>query len=166
VRNLRLLAGLLVGISCAYAADPLVYVGTYTRNGSRGIYAFRFNSSSGKLSSLGLAAESESPSFLAESPNHKFLYAVNEAGRIGEVSAFSIDAASGKLTFLNKVSSGGNSPCHLAVDKSGKWVVVANYGDGVLTIYPIGADGKLVEDSSVEEVAKKTLAGEHQFAVF
>jgi 6-phosphogluconolactonase len=151
VRNLRLLAGLLVAASCAIAADPLVYVGTYTKNGSRGIYAFRFNSASGKLSSLGLAAESESPSFLAEHPNHKFLYAVNEAGRTGEVSAFAIDAKSGKLTFLNKVSSGGNSPCHLAVDRSGKWVVVANYGDGVLTIYPIGADGKLGEAATTEK---------------
>ena len=151
MRNLRVVAGLLVALSCAYAADPLVYVGTYTRNGSRGIYAFRFHSSTGKLSSLGLAAESESPSFLAEHPNHKFLYAVNEAGRIGEVSAFAIDATSGKLTFLNKVSSGGNSPCHLAVDKTGKWVAVANYGDGVLTIYPIGSDGKLGEPVVTEK---------------
>lgn len=127
-----------------------MYVGTYSRNGSRGIYAFRFNASSGKLSPLGLAAETQDPSFLAEHPNHKFLYAVNE-GRTGEVSAFAIDAKTGKLAFLNKVSSGGNSPCHLAVDASGKWLAVANYGDGVMTIYPIGADGKLGEASTTEK---------------
>ena len=150
VRNLSLLALFLTAISVASAADPLVYVGTYTKNGSRGIYAFRF-SSSGKLTPIGLAAESDNPSFLAESPNHKFLYAVNEGGRIGTVSAFSIDANSGKLTFLNKVSSGGNSPCHVAVDKTGKWVGVANYGDGVLTIYPIEADGKLGDASTTEK---------------
>jgi 6-phosphogluconolactonase len=125
------------------AADPLVFVGTYTRNGSRGIYSFRFKD--GKLSPLGLAAETASPSFLAEHPSHKFLYAVNEAGRTGGVSAFSIDAKTGKLTELNKVSSGGSSPCHLAIDKSGKWLFVANYGDGVLTVYPIQADGKIGE---------------------
>lgn len=128
-----------------------MYVGTYTRNGSRGIYAFRFNTSSGKLTSLGLAAESESPSFLAEHPNHKFLYAVNEAGRTGEVSAFAIDPKSGKLRFLNRVSSGGSSPCHLAVDWSGKWLAVANYGDGVMTIYPLGADGKIGDVATVEK---------------
>jgi 6-phosphogluconolactonase len=151
VRNLPLIAGLFLVLSGAYAADPLMYAGTYTRNGSRGIYAFRFNTSSGKLTSLGLAAESSNPSFLAESPNHKYLFAVNEGGRVGEVSAFAIDAKSGKLTFLNKVSSGGNSPCHLAVDPSGKWLAVANYGDGVLTIYPIGVDGKLGEASTTEK---------------
>jgi 6-phosphogluconolactonase len=149
VRNLRLLAATLIAASCAIAADPLVYVGTYTRNGSKGIYAFRFTSN-GALKPIGLAAETESPSFLAESPNHKYLYAVNE-GRTGEVSAFAIDANSGMLTFLNKMPSGGNSPCHLAVDPSGKWLAVANYGDGVLTIYPIAADGKLGAASTTEK---------------
>jgi 6-phosphogluconolactonase len=124
------------------AADPLVYVGTYTRGGSRGIYAFRFQSS-GKLVPLGLAAESSSPSFLAEHPNHKFLYAVNEAGREGKVSAFAIDAKTGKLSPLNDVSSGGSGPCHLAVDKTGKWLTVANYGDGSMAVIPVQADGRL-----------------------
>src|SRR5262249_19320696 len=136
--------------SLAPAADPLVYVGTYTRNGSRGIYAFRFQSS-GKLVSLGVAAETASPSFLAESPNHKFLYAVNEGGGKGMVSAFAIDSQSGKLTPLNAVSSGGSSPCHLAIDKSGKWLVVANYGDGVMEVIPIEADGKLGEPASAQK---------------
>jgi len=51
--------------------------------------------------------------------------AVNEAGRQGKVSAFAIDAKTGKLTALNDVSSGGSGPCHLAVDQSGKWLFVA-----------------------------------------
>jgi 6-phosphogluconolactonase len=130
------------------AADPLVYVGTYTRNGSRGIYAFRFQSS-GKLVPLGLAAESASPSFLAEHPNHKFLYAVNEAGGEGKVSAFSIDPKTGMLTALNQVSAGGNGPCHLAVDKTGKWLTVANYGDGSMAVIPVQADGKLGDPAQV-----------------
>lgn len=140
----------MIASSFVQAADPLVYVGTYTRGGSRGIYAFRFQSS-GKLVPLGLAAESNSPSFLAEHPNHKFLYAANEAGRQGQVSAFSIDAKTGKLTPLNQVSSGGSGPCHLAVDHTGKWLVVANYGDGVMAVMPVQADGKLGEATSVEK---------------
>jgi 6-phosphogluconolactonase len=150
VRNLPFLAGLLLVCSFAQAADPLVYVGTYTRNGSRGIYAFRFQPS-GKLVSLGVAAETASPSFLAEHPNHKFLYAVNESGRQGMVSAFAIDAQSGKLTPLNAVSSGGNGPCHLAINKTGKWLFAANYGDGTMAEIPIQPDGKLGEAIAVEK---------------
>lgn len=147
MRKLHLLAGLLVASSLVQAADPLVYVGTYTRNGSKGIYAFRFQSS-GKLVPIGLAAETASPSFLAEHPNHKFLYAVNE-GRPAKVSAFAIDAKSGKLTPLNDVPSGGNGPCHLAVDKTGKWLAVANYGDGTMAMIPVQPDGKLGEAAQV-----------------
>src|SRR3954471_5933291 len=110
VRNLSLLFSLVSALPLAQAADPLVYVGTYTRGGSRGIYAFRFNQSSGKLTSLGVAAETLNPSFLAEHPNHKFLYAVNEGGGANSVSAFAIDSKTGKLTPLNSVTSGGNGP--------------------------------------------------------
>jgi 6-phosphogluconolactonase len=138
-------------MSLANAAEPLVYVGTYTRGPSRGIYAFRFNESTGKLTSLGVAAESKNPSFLAEHPNHRFLYAVNEGGGSNAVSAFAIDAKSGKLTFLNEVPSGGNGPCHLALDHTGKWLGVANYGDGAMAIYPVQADGKLGDASTVEK---------------
>jgi 6-phosphogluconolactonase len=152
VRKLSFVSVLLFGLSVAQAADPLVYVGTYTRNGSRGIYAFRFNEAAGKLTSLGVAAETADPSFLAEHPNHKFLYAVNEGGRgAGSVSAFAIDTKSGKLTPLNSVTSGGTSPCHLAVDKTGKWLMVANYGDGTLEVIPVQADGKLGEPAGVEK---------------
>jgi len=140
-----------LSLSIAQAADPLVYVGTYTRNGSRGIYAFRFNEAAGKLTSLGVAAETANPSFLAEHPNHKFLYAVNEGDGVGSVSAFAIDAKSGKLTPLNSVTSGGTSPCHLALDKTGKWLMVANYGDGATEVIPVQADGKLGEPASVEK---------------
>jgi 6-phosphogluconolactonase len=151
VRNLSIVAGILLAFSSAQAADPLVYVGTYTRNGSRGIYAFRFNQAAGKLTSLGVAAETASPSFLAEHPNHKYLYAVNEVNGMGSVSGFAIDEKSGKLTPLNSVSSGGSGPCHLAVDKTGKWLFVANYNDGAMAVIPVHADGKLGEAVSVEK---------------
>ncbi len=84
-------------------------MGTYTRGKSKGIYAWRFNPATGKLNSLGLAAETSNPSFLAVHPNRRFLYAVNENNN-GMVSAFSIDAATAKLTFLNSASSRGSAP--------------------------------------------------------
>jgi 6-phosphogluconolactonase len=137
--------------------ERLLYVGTYTNGnaGSKGIYAWRFNPATGKVTSLGLAAETDSPSFLALHPSKKFLYAVNElppadaGGPDGAVTAFSIDAASGKLTQISRSKSGGRAPAHLLVDSTGKWVIAANYGtqagdEGTsIAVFPIGADGKL-----------------------
>jgi 6-phosphogluconolactonase len=141
----------------AQAGDRLMYVGTYTNNaaGSKGIYAWRFNTASGQVTSLGLAAETDSPSFLAVHPTKKFLYAVNElppaeaGGPEGAVTAFAIDAASGKLTQISRSKSGGRAPAHLLVDPTGTWVVVGNYGTGPgnegtsVAVFAIGADGTL-----------------------
>lgn len=136
----------------AQAADYLVYAGTYTKGDSRGIYVFHFNPSSGKLSGPTLAAETLNPSFLAEHPNHRFLYAVNEGGQGGNtVSAFSVDAATGKLKPLNAVSSQGSGPCHLAIDATGKWLTVANYNNGTMALIPIHEDGTVGEAKQVEK---------------
>jgi 6-phosphogluconolactonase len=132
--------------------DLLVYIGTYTRQNSKGIYAYRFQPSTGKLTEIGLAGETSNPSFLAVHPNKKFLYAANENGT-GTVSAFSIDAATGKLTLLNQVSSKGSGPCHVALDKTGKWLFVANYNNGSAAAYPVQDDGKLGEASATVQHA-------------
>ena len=86
-------------------------------------------------------------------PNQRFLYAVNEVSRYegrdgGSVSAFSIDRATGTLTLLNRVSSRGGGPCHLELDRSGKWLFVANYGGGSVAAFPVQDDGKLGEASA------------------
>ncbi len=134
----------------------IVYVGAYTNapGAAKGINAFRFDAATGKLTSLGLVAETASPSFLAVSPNGKFLYAVNETDTFngkpgGAVSAYSIDRATGKLTFLNQVESKGAAPCHIAIDPSGKAAVVANYNSGTFASFPILPDGKIGEAASV-----------------
>ena len=143
---------LLMASLGAQAAEYLVYAGTYSRGDSRGIYVFHFNTSNGKLSGPTLAAETLNPSFLAEHPNHRFLYAVNEGGQGGnKVSAFAIDPKSGKLAPLNAVSSEGDGPCHLAVDATGKWLVVANYNNGTMALIPILSDGRLGEAKQVEK---------------
>ncbi len=148
---LALAASPLVQFNASANAAPssyLMYVGTYTGGESQGIYAFRFDPASGKLTSLGLAAEMKSPSYLAVHPNGKNVYAVSEisdfAGkRTGGVAALSIDRATGKLTKLNDAPSGSAGPCHLTVDKSGNSVLVANYGGGSVAAIAIGDDGKL-----------------------
>jgi 6-phosphogluconolactonase len=132
----------------------LVYVGTYTEapSTSKGIYAYRYDAATGEFTSLGLAAETTNPSWVEVSPNRRFLYAVNELGNYqgskSGVSAFAVDAATGKLTFLNEVASRGADPCYVTVDKTGKYVLVANYGGGSVAVFPILEDGRLGEASA------------------
>jgi 6-phosphogluconolactonase len=158
------------------ATQYLAYIGTYTAPGkSRGIYVARFDAKTGKLGTPELAAETQRPSFLAIHPNRKFLYAIGEladAGgkKGGAVSAFAIDAASGKLTLLNQASSGGPGPCHVTVDKAGRNALVANYGGGSCAVLPIQADGRLSEPSCFVQhvgssVNPKRQAGPHAHAI-
>ena len=168
--RLAFAAALLAALLPAQATkgDYLTYVGTYTKpNQSKGIYAWRFSPATGKMTELGLAAESAGPSFLAISPNRKFLYAVNELStfqgqKAGAVSAFAIDTATGKLRLLNQVSSRGDGPCHLAIDRTGKWLVVANYGGGSTAEYPIHPDGSLGEASTFVQHAGSSIDPQRQ----
>ena len=122
----------------------LAYVGTYTtKTSSKGIYAFRYDASAGKLRPIGVAAETRDPSWIAIHPNGKFLYAVNEAGKNSMVSAFKIDSTSGKLTLLDQLPALGEDPCYLSLDRTGKYALVANYTSGNVVVFPVGADGRL-----------------------
>ena len=159
-RVVTLLSALFVSTLLSVAAGEahgtyIFYVGTYTEDGSKskGIYAYRFDSETGQTMPMGLAAETTNPSFVALHPNGRFLYAVNEVGNYkgpnsGGVSTFSIDRATGKLTFMNEVPSRGADPCYITVDKTGKYVLVANYTGGSIAVFPVLPDGKLGEASA------------------
>jgi 6-phosphogluconolactonase len=156
------------------AATYDMYVGTYTGPNSKGIYAYRYDSSTAKLDPIGLAAEIVRPSFLTLHPNRRFLYAVSELGNDakteGSVTAFSIDRKSGKLTALNTVNTGGGGACHLVVDKTGKALVVANYGSGSVASFKVNADGTLSGPVSVikhsgSSIDPKRQTGPHAHAV-
>ena len=151
----------VVGAQCAVsgvAEDApkhyVLYVGTYTTGESKGIYAYRYDAESGKLQSLGLAAATENPSFLAIDAKNEHLYAVNETGNYkgqasGAVTAFSIDGKSAKLSQLDQVASDGADPCYISLDRSGKYLLVANYTGGTVAVLPILTDGRLGEATSV-----------------
>jgi 6-phosphogluconolactonase len=146
----------------------LVYVGTYTnKTASKGIYAYLFDPVIGKLNALGVAAESEDPSFLAVHPSGKYLYAVNEIDHFGgqksgAVSSFAIDAKSGKLTLLNQASSQGAGPCYISLDKTGKFVLVANYDGGSIAVFPIREDGSLASGSAFVQHSGSSVDKERQ----
>ena len=149
-----------------------IYLGTYTGGLSRGIYKVELDASTGiVVEGPVLAAHSKNPSFLALHPNGRFLYAVNETGAAGAVSAFSVDRESGALSFLGQQRSEGADPCHLAVDAAGRNVVVANYTGGSVAVLPIAADGSLRPASSVRQLEgsgpnKARQAGPHAHGVF
>jgi len=125
-----------------------VYVGTYTRKGSEGIYVYRMDPESANLELAGKPVNVNNPSFLAIEPRKRYLYAVNEVQsfegeKSGAVSAFSIDPKTGGLTFLNIKSSKGTSPCYVTVDGTGRYVLVANYSSGSICVLPVMDDGSL-----------------------
>ena len=131
-----------------------VYLGTYTRAGSKGIYVSELNLTSGALTEPRLAASTDNPTFLAIHPSGRFLYAAGGATRIdgkptGLVTALAIDKTTGKLTQLNRQPSGGRGPCHVVVDVTGRYALAANYSSGSVASLPIGPDGKLRPAASV-----------------
>lgn len=151
----------------APAHNLLVYFGTYTGAKSQGIYSCRLDLATGKLSAAELAGEVANPSFLAIHPNHRYLYAVNEVAsfggkKTGAVAAFALDPGTGKLTLLNQQPSGGDGPCHLNVDASGKAVLVANYGGGSCAVLPILGDGRLDAPSAVIQHAGSSVNKQRQ----
>ncbi len=128
----------------AQSAKERMYVGTYSLRGSEGIYVYEFDRKVGTMKPVQAVSNAKSPSFLAIHPSGNYLYSVNEgADKLGGVSAYAIDKATGKLQFLNGQSSLGGGPCHISIDQTGKTAFVSNYGGGSLAVLPINADGTL-----------------------
>lgn len=131
-------------------------IGTYTSEGSsEGIYVYTFNSQTGELEYKNKATDIENPSYLTLSPDLKNVYVVSEFGNdpTGMVYAYGYDSGTGKLTFKNKVSAGGEGPCYVSTDHSGKYVFTANYGSGSLAAIPTSSDGSL--DTAVQAIYNK-----------
>lgn len=131
-----------------------VYIGTYTSGASEGIYMLEMDATTGELIHAGLAGAVENPSFLALHPAGTFLYSVGRGTDAdGEpanlASAFAIDPESGALTLLNQASTAGDGPCHVAVDRAGRHILVANYSGGNAAVLPIAENGALREAGDV-----------------
>lgn len=152
-RNLACVAATTLLSTGAVAEKFLAYVGTYTGPKSEGIYAWRFDTGTGVAEAVGLVAAGKNPTFLAVHPDGRHLYAANETdawnGRPGGyVTAYGLDAVSGRLTELNQQSTVGKGPCHLNVDATGQVLVAANYGGGSIVSFLVKADGSLREHAT------------------
>lgn len=123
-------------------------IGTYTGGESRGIYAVRLDPTSGRMQSIGLAAEVANPSFLAVHPTRDVVYAVSELSTPdgdegGRLFAYNLDRASGRLELLGDLPTGGGSPCHLSLDRQGRHLFVSNYSGGSVAVFALREDGSL-----------------------
>jgi 6-phosphogluconolactonase len=147
----RLLPYILLFI-CAYSEaqtkKEILYVGTFSVRGSQGIYAYTFDRAKQRLTLLQTVPSLESPTFLAIHPTKKYLYSVNRgkanvADQGGSVSAYGIDGATGRLSGLNHKSSYGEGPCYVAVDNTGRYLAIAHYNEGNLTMLSLFKDGQI-----------------------
>ena len=148
----------------------LAYVGTYSSplkdvlptqvdlppGNGRGIHCFRVDRQTGRWTPAGVTELGNSPSCLAVNAAGDRLYSANETDRVGEaregtVSAFAIDRATGGLTPLGTVPSGGAGPTYLSLHPSGRWLLVANYFGGSVAVLPVGPDGRLGEPADVQK---------------
>lgn len=154
-------AVLLSGCSAASSADGedaemALFVGTYTRGGSGGIYRLSMNPESGALRVLDSYGGVENPSFLAISPDNRFLFSVSETGSFmgattGSVASFAIDATTGNLSKLSQQPSGGAAPAYVCVDSGARFVFVANYTGGNVAMLPVNESGVLAPPVSVRQ---------------
>ena len=129
-------------------SSPFLFIGTYTKSGSRGIHALRLDGRTGALSVPQLAAEAANPTFLTLHPNGRVLYSLCESGTVdgkpaGAVRAYALDATTGALTLLNEQLSSGIGLTHLAVDATGRTLVAVSYGGGYVVAFPLETGGRL-----------------------
>jgi 6-phosphogluconolactonase len=146
----------------------IMYVGTYTEKEdfvdgkATGIYVYELNTNTGKLTYISSSPHTVNPSYLVADNENKILYAVNETGNQdkpgGSVSAFKLSGDGRQMDFLNSVSSQGNFPCYVSMDKSGKWVMCANYGSGTVAVLPVKDSGSLGEATMMHQHTGKGLS--------
>jgi len=148
MRGTFLLLILGLSFSC-FSQDPYLFIGTYTKGNSKGIYVYRFNTSTGMGTEIS-SVKSSNPSYLCIGPDGKHIYATNENGdSTASVVSYAFDPTAGRLAELNIQSSRGAYPCYIAEDKTGRWVFAANYGSGNLAAFPVNTDGSLAPATQV-----------------
>ncbi len=119
---------------------PNLLVGTYTKNGSKGIYVLSFDTATGKATEISHTETASNPSFLTISKDHGQVYSTNEDSD-GKISAYSF--VDNKLNLIQEKTSKGAHPCYIALSPDQTNLFVANYSGGSITSYHRFADGRL-----------------------
>lgn len=151
-----------MGFSVAAQNTFYLLAGTYTGDGSEGIYVYEFDAATGKAKLVDSVAASN-PSYLVPAANGKFVYAVNEDAKPnvgGGVSAFSFNKKNGRIFPLNQQPSQGDHPCYISIDQTGNWVAAGNYSSGTAAVFPVVKNGALGSvASTVAHQGKGSVAG-------
>jgi len=150
-RIVALLTALLAGITqISMAKTSLLYIATQNPE-KMGIAVAEFDSDTGVLSTPHLVAETRDPAHFTLSADGKRLYLCN-TGTPGGVSAFAVeDKKSGALRLMNFKESKGRGPSYVSVDKTGHYVLDANYGGGFVEVYSLASDGSLDQQTAFVE---------------
>lgn len=140
----------------AATGTQLLLVGTQTATTSKGIYAYAFDTATGDLKQIGLAAEADNPTFLTLSPKRDILFVANELDRYegkssGAISSYAINKHQARLIKISEVPSLGGGTCHVAVDRTGRSVFAANYTGGSAASFSLTDDGRLSPAISFEQ---------------
>ncbi|PVM82983.1 lactonase family protein [Caulobacter endophyticus] len=138
----------------ASRGERLVYVGGQADKDGQGIFAARLDLSAGKLTAIGVVAPLLRPTWLVAHPALPALYALSETGygqgEQGKVHALKADPATGALTVISTVASGGGGPAHMSLDSEAGGLLVAHYGTGHVAALPVRGDGGLEPPVSVQ----------------
>jgi 6-phosphogluconolactonase len=135
------------------ASSHLLFLGTYTKNGSKGIYSVRLDGDTGALSTPELAAETPDPAWITLSPDRKFLYAIHPS--TAQAVGYRCDVSTAKLIPLPaSAPATANPPSHLAVDQTGRTLLAANFRDGYVSAIPIQRDGTLAAPNIIRHEGK------------
>ncbi len=126
----------------AQAQPSTLFVGTYTADGSHGIYVLQFNTATGGLTLVDSIASSN-PSYLAFHAGSQRLYAVNEnaGAQPGMLSTFLRNGTTGRWERMSEVATGGDHPCYVSLNKGANHVLAANYSGGSLAAFPLDLMG-------------------------
>ena len=141
----------------------LLVIGTFREGPGIGLTTARFDAATGTLSVPVFAAEAANPSFLTVAPDGRHVHVCNETWP-GRLSSFAVDPLSGALTRVAQVESDGKSPCYIELDRSGRFAFVANYSDGVFSVFALDDAGRLGAQTARVAIAGSSVRSDRQEA--
>ena len=130
-------------------ADKYVlYAAGYTIDEVHGLRIYDFDPENGRIIKQIDETEITNPSYISISHNGKYLYSITDDG----VQSYSIKK-DGTLKFMNKSGINGMRGCYISTDYEDRFLFVAGYHDGKLTVLSLKKDGSI--DRICEEIYHK-----------
>jgi len=126
----------------------LFLLGTYTENEGEGINLVKFDPQQNRMEILALASDIKNPSFIISNEDQNLIFATEETGgeNGGKVTSYRLDKSALKLEKIGSVYTQGDSPCHLSLDPSERFLIASNYSGGNVTAIPVDQAGRLSQE--------------------